>query len=270
MTTNRLIHVKNVIDKVTHEDHAEIINRYADLQQFPATYLLLGFLAEGGGTRLAIRERAYPDVSYGPYQHTLAFYGVVGGLKAERGIEPYPNGLMVRDTPENREAFKSYFFDMEKATADMAPRLRRLLDRDDVGGDPVLAWCRWNAPNYDWNHIDQNMQAADVTLRANAIKYASRRENYRRAWAIAQQFIDQGEVVPDTATHPAGYIAGAEWPADKARIEEQIHLLVENQRRILQGDWDGARMFLDAVDPNMAGKWTNAKFPGVPTNEAPK
>lgn len=52
------------------------------------------------------------------------------------------------------------------------------------------------------------------------------------------------------------------WSEDKQRIEEQISLLVENQRRILQGHWDEARIYLDAVDPAMAGKWTNCPVNG--------
>lgn len=52
------------------------------------------------------------------------------------------------------------------------------------------------------------------------------------------------------------------WQEDKQRIEEQISLLVENQRRILMGKWDEARIYLDAVDPEMAGKWTNCPVNG--------
>jgi hypothetical protein len=59
----------------------------------------------------------------------------------------------------------------------------------------------------------------------------------------------------------------ARWADDKQRIEEQISLLVENQRRILMGDWDSARIFLDAIDPAMAGKWTNCNFTGCDSGE---
>lgn len=59
-----------------------------------------------------------------------------------------------------------------------------------------------------------------------------------------------GDQMPDPA-----------WSADKTRIEEQISLLVENQRRILMGKWDDARIVLDAINPDMAGHWTNAEFP---------
>jgi hypothetical protein len=62
-------------------------------------------------------------------------------------------------------------------------------------------------------------------------------------------------------------VADPQWKDDKQRIEEQISLLVENQRRILMGDWDSARIFLDAIDPAMAGKWTNCHFTGCSSGE---
>lgn len=68
-----------------------------------------------------------------------------------------------------------------------------------------------------------------------------------------------------TIHEPEVPMADETWAEAKSRIEEQIHLLVENQRRILQGDWQTARIFLDAIDPSMAGKWTNATFPGPST-----
>lgn len=51
------------------------------------------------------------------------------------------------------------------------------------------------------------------------------------------------------------------WAEAKERVEQQIAFLVENQRRMLKGDWDEARIFLDAIDPKMAGHWTNVQFP---------
>lgn len=62
-------------------------------------------------------------------------------------------------------------------------------------------------------------------------------------------------------------VATTDWDQDKQRIEEQISLLVENQRRILQGKWDEARIYLDAIDPAMAGQWTNCHFTGCDSGE---
>jgi hypothetical protein len=46
-----------------------------------------------------------------------------------------------------------------------------------------------------------------------------------------------------------------------AALKEQIKGLVESQRNDLMGKWDDARIWLDAVDPNNAGKWANQPYP---------
>lgn len=46
-----------------------------------------------------------------------------------------------------------------------------------------------------------------------------------------------------------------------AQLEQQQSLTVATLRNVLKGEWDQARMFLDAIDPDNAGTWTNVAFP---------
>jgi hypothetical protein len=45
------------------------------------------------------------------------------------------------------------------------------------------------------------------------------------------------------------------------QLRTQQALTVETLRRVLQGDWDAARVYLDAIDPSHAGAWHNVPFP---------
>lgn len=48
--------------------------------------------------------------------------------------------------------------------------------------------------------------------------------------------------------------------ASETTQDRQIAYLVEALRHTLQGDWDNARTWLDAIDPGKKGTWKNAKF----------
>lgn len=45
------------------------------------------------------------------------------------------------------------------------------------------------------------------------------------------------------------------------QLEEQQRLTIEIMRNALRGDWQSARIWLDAVDPAHAGTWQETPFP---------
>jgi hypothetical protein len=97
-----------------------------------------GVIAEGGWNEHAIRERKYPDVSYGFGQPSIAWCSKPEGL--DPSADPrYRNA----DTPRNRELCKLYFWDAERAIAYMAPRYAAIRATCATALD---AWCKWNKP----------------------------------------------------------------------------------------------------------------------------
>jgi len=119
--------------------------------------------------------------------------------------------------------------------------VKTLAPRRDVA---FAAWYCWK----DW-HLGDTPRPFGLVREDGGVKPTW------AAWATAVKEVSVAE--PATPT----------WAQDKQRIEEQISFLVENQRRILQGKWDEARIYLDAIDPAMAGKWTNCHFTGCDSGE---
>lgn len=53
----------------------------------------------------------------------------------------------------------------------------------------------------------------------------------------------------------------AQLEADTAQLKAQQAATVIVARETLRGDWEAARINLDAIDPANAGTWTEAAFP---------
>jgi hypothetical protein len=130
--------VSGVLTRDTGRDISDILNRLAAEQGFDAVGFLGGAIAESTLCEHAARERAWPDVSCGLWQPIIKFLGTdVPGLTRD------PAGA-AEDTPENRQIGRDFCFDAERLAAYVAPRYASLLRR---WGDPLEAWCRWNAPS---------------------------------------------------------------------------------------------------------------------------
>jgi hypothetical protein len=52
------------------------------------------------------------------------------------------------------------------------------------------------------------------------------------------------------------------------QLQEQQRRTVEVLRNILMGDWEAARIQLDAIDPARAGSWTNVPFRRTPASSS--
>src|SRR5262249_6485498 len=129
--------MKTVVTPDTKRDITQILTLAATHQEFDPIFLLGGAIAESGLREQASRERDWPDVSYGLWQPAVAFLGSeVSGLTRD------PNGR-VQDTVGNRQTAREFCFDAARLAEYVAPRYAKLLARF---GEPLEAWCRWNAP----------------------------------------------------------------------------------------------------------------------------
>lgn len=125
----------------TGKDLAPILNAIEAESGVPAPELLGGAVAaEAGWREHAIRERQWPDVSFGLGQVAVA-WAELDGLEPSADRR-YRNA----DTPRNREIVRLYLWDAERALRYVAPRYAALRRR---WGDPLAAWCRWNKPNLE-------------------------------------------------------------------------------------------------------------------------
>jgi hypothetical protein len=149
--------VELIVTRDTGRDISDVLNRLGEEHGFDPIGFLGGAIAESNLNEHAVREKAWPDVSYGLWQPTVKFLGAeVPGLT--RG----PDTAAV-DTTENRQIGRDFCFDAERLAAYVAPRYASLLRR---WGDPLEAWCRWNKPsvpgmnNPNRAHYAAGLQAA--------------------------------------------------------------------------------------------------------------
>lgn len=124
----------------TGRDLDDVLNYVSGQVGIDPVELLGGaVIAEGGWMEHAIRERPWPDVSYGYGQPSVAWCSQPDGLRPSTDRR-YRNA----DTPLNRERCRAYFWDAERALRYAAPRYAALRAHSDSALD---AWCRWNKPS---------------------------------------------------------------------------------------------------------------------------
>src|SRR6476620_3188461 len=130
--------VERVVTRDTSRDIADVLNDLAEAHGFDPVGFLAGAIAESTLCEHAVREKAWPDVSYGLWQPTVKFLGAeVSGLS--RGAD----GAAL-DTATNRQIGRDFCFDAARLAAYVAPRYAALVQR---WADPLEAWCRWNKPS---------------------------------------------------------------------------------------------------------------------------
>lgn len=170
-------HVVDVVCADTNRDITGMLNEVADRYHLDAAWLLAGAIAESNIREQAARNGTWPDVSYGLYQEAVKWLApeASGG---PAGLTRLTDGTVV-DTPTNRAIARAWAFDASNQLDYVAPRYRSLLDR--AGGDPLLAWCLWNAPGLDWAHPDP--------------QHALNKASYQRALDRAEEYV--GAMVDD-------------------------------------------------------------------------
>lgn len=159
--------VANVVTVDTKRDISALINAAAAAHGFDAVGFLAGLIGESNLSESAVRERTWPDVSYGLSQPTVAFLHPDSGLSLARD----PRGVAL-DTPENRRLVRDWAHDAGNLIPYTARRYAALLAT--FGPDPIDAWSRWNAPA---RTTAENEQAQPDVLR-----------NYRNGLAEAQKY----------------------------------------------------------------------------------
>lgn len=128
----------------------DLLNTIAAEHGISAVELLGGaVIGEAGWREHAIRERKWPDVSYGFGQPAVKWFDyVVLDMIARWARVQFitsPDGTLA-DTPSNRSTIRTWMWDAERALRYVTPRYARLRA---IYGDPVEAWCRWNKPNVE-------------------------------------------------------------------------------------------------------------------------
>jgi hypothetical protein len=121
----------------TRRDITQLLNRAGEVHGIEPVELLGGALAESTLHEHAVREKQWPDVSYGLWQPAVKWLGpeVLGLTRDADGT--------VQDTPHNRQVARAFCWDAAQLTDYLAPRYKALRAK---WGDPVEAWCRWNKP----------------------------------------------------------------------------------------------------------------------------
>lgn len=198
--------VRNVIALDTGRDLSDLLNAAGERYGFDPVDLLAGAIAEGGLREHAIRERPWPDVSYGLFQPAVKWLG-----PEATGLARATDGTAL-DTPENRARARDLCWDAAWLVVYVAPRYAALLKR---WGDATAAWCRWNKPNVE---PEQNPNMP----------------NYVTAFLRAYPYITQEE--------PA-MPADTEQPSVEEQIKQlsaQQALQTAALRRILEGKLEGA------------------------------
>jgi hypothetical protein len=129
--------VGGVITRDTGRDISDVLNRVSQEHGFDAAAFLGGAIAESTLNEHAARERVWPDVSFGLWQPSVRWLGtgVTGLTRAADGT--------VEDSADNRLTARAFCWDAERLAAYVAPRYAALMQK---WGDPLEAWCRWNAP----------------------------------------------------------------------------------------------------------------------------
>lgn len=155
-------------------------------------------IAEAGWKEHALRERKFPDVSYGIGQPSVAWCSKPDGLTPSTDPR-YRNA----DTPANREKCRLYYWDAERALRYAAPRYAAIRANSDSALD---AWCRWNKP------------AIPPLLNPN-------RAHYARSLAEAEQYREQeGPPMPDsTYVIGPGVKQAMQANGDEPRSDEEYH-----------------------------------------------
>ncbi|HEY0582009.1 MAG TPA: hypothetical protein VGE94_07485, partial [Chloroflexota bacterium] len=155
--------VERVLTRDTGRDISDIVNRQADLSGFDAVGFLGGAIAESNLNERAAREKAWPDVSFGLWQPSVKFLG-----PEVQGLTRGPDRAVL-DTAANRQVARDFCCDAERLAGYVAPRYAALVQR---WGDPLEAWCRWNAPNVTGvNNPNRANYAAGLQA---AARYASK------------------------------------------------------------------------------------------------
>jgi hypothetical protein len=155
--------VERVLTRDTGRDISDIVNRQADLSGFDAVGFLGGAIAESNLSERAAREKAWPDVSFGLWQPSVKFLG-----PEVQGLTRGPDRAVL-DTAANRQVARDFCCDAERLAGYVAPRYAALVQR---WGDPLEAWCRWNAPNVTGvNNPNRANYAAGLQA---AARYASK------------------------------------------------------------------------------------------------
>lgn len=127
--------MRPVVTADTKRDITALLNQAAVQYQVDPIFLLAGCIAESDLYEQAVREEAWPDVSYGLTQVTVAW------LELPPLFTPGFRGNP--DTPDRRSAAQTWLCRAENILPYTAERYARLLAQY---GDPVEAWCRWNNP----------------------------------------------------------------------------------------------------------------------------
>jgi|SRR5580765_1445712 len=207
----------------------------------------------------ARRKRAYPDWSTGLCQPAMKWHGA--HVPDMETAQEYGHAVAIR-TEANWTRYCAWFEDVDRHLTYVLGPFEHCLERarhelgDNHPDVRLLALCWWNAPG-----IPSEVWLTERIFTEWPTK-APNRANYTRALNAAFGYVDgtPSPEVPPVTEQPSVPAAPNPLTLEErvALNEQQIALLVENQRRILMGDWDAARIFLDAIDPNMVGRWTNA------------
>lgn len=163
-----LSRVQNVITADTKRDITTLINEAAERHGFSAVGFLGGLIGESNLHERASRERAWPDVSYGLSQPTVAFLHPDSGLQLQRNAQ----GVAV-DSAENRRLVRDWAFDAANLIPYTARRYAELIQRFGATS-PLEAWTRWNAPG---RTLAENEKAQPHAI-----------QNYRRGLAEAEKY----------------------------------------------------------------------------------
>lgn len=130
--------LQTVMTTDTGRDITGLVENAAREFGFDPIGLIGGAIAESDLREHAARLGVWPDVSFGLWQPAVKFLE-----RDVPGLSRDPANNAVFDTDANRSVAREFSFDAARLITYVAPRYNRLLRR---WGDPLEAWCRWNAP----------------------------------------------------------------------------------------------------------------------------
>lgn len=183
--------VQRVITTNWKIDITSMLNDAAAQYDFDAVGFLAGAIAESDLDELAVRERAWPDVSHGLFQETVKWHSA-----HISGVELAADGT-AKDTPRNRQLHREWFWDAGRSIGYTAPRYAALVKK---WGSPLEAWCRWNLPS---------VSGSQNPNRANYQRGLRKAETYRvpegRVRPLVRPVVEQNQF------SRAHYDTDAEW-----------------------------------------------------------
>lgn len=229
--------VANVQTRDTGRDVTPLINELAGDQ---ADVLLALCIAESGLDEHSWRDTKYSDRS--------------GGLTHVRAVN-----LGYADTPVMTASYRLYMWDAANALTEGWRWLRAMLVKHT---DPLLALVAYNVGTSLTSDQVRALIAAGDPKAMRAVHHYSAAMKRAEAYRVPDQPTpeptpEEEPTMPDPTTEQA-----------PATVEERLDQLDAQQaktvtvlREALKGDWEAARIWLDAIDPANAGTWTNAPFP---------